>query len=79
MLKCRKTGWAVAWGKRNFILDTAGSVSFYPASPPIFERKREAQMFMEIKIDQYKKTGWISEKEIKKIKLVKVKLSVDLV
>lgn len=79
MLKCNKTGWAVAWGKRTFIIDTMGSMTSCPAAPPIFERKRDAQMFMDIKIDQFKRRGFLNHKDLENIKLVKVKLSVEVI
>jgi hypothetical protein len=78
MLKCNKKGWSVAWGNRNFLIDTLGIMTVYSACPPIFERKRDAQMFMDIKIDQFKKHGWLNEKDLENIRLVRVKLSVEL-
>jgi hypothetical protein len=79
MLNCRKTGWAVAWGKRHFVHAHVENSHVFPYSPPIFQRKQDAQFFLDLTLESYKRTGWFREKDADKMKLVRVKFSVDLV
>ena len=79
MLQCRKTGWAVAWGKRNFVHASVDNSHVFPYSPPIFQRKQDAQFFLELTIESYKRTGWFKDEDAKRMKLVRVRFTVDLI